>query len=40
MSRAYNHARYLKQRAAMMQAWGDYLEKLQKKVIPISGEVA
>jgi integrase len=40
VSRAYNHARYLRQRAAMMQAWGDYLEKLQKKVIPISGEVA
>ena len=40
VSRAYNHARYLKQRAEMMQAWGDYLEKLQRKVIPISGEVA
>jgi len=24
----------------MMQAWADYLEKLQKKVVPIRGVVA
>jgi len=26
VSAAYNHATYLKQRAKMMQDWGDYLE--------------
>jgi integrase len=40
VSAAYNHALYLEPRAKMMQAWGDYLEKLQKKVVPIRGEVA
>jgi integrase len=28
--RAYNRATYMKQRAAMMQAWADYLDKLAK----------
>lgn len=27
VSAAYNHATYLPQRAAMMQWWGDYLER-------------
>ena len=40
VSAAYNHALYLEPRAKMMQAWGDYLEKLQKKVVSIRGEVA
>jgi len=40
VSAAYNHALYLAQRTKMMQAWADHLEKLQKKVIPIRGEVA
>ena len=26
MSAVYNHATYLKERAKMMQHWGDYLE--------------
>ncbi len=30
VSAAYNHALYLKQRAVMMQSWGDYLEGLAK----------
>jgi integrase len=30
VSAAYNHATYLKQRALMMQAWGDHLEGLTK----------
>jgi len=29
VSAAYNHALYLKQRAAMMQTWADYLDKLK-----------
>jgi len=29
ISAAYNHALYLKPRAAMMQAWGDHLDKLR-----------
>jgi integrase len=37
VSASYNHARYLAQRAKMMQAWGEYLEKSQKKVVPIRG---
>lgn len=28
-SRAYNRAKYLKQRKEMMQAWGDYLDKIK-----------
>jgi integrase len=40
VSAAYNHALYLEPRAKMMQAWGDYLEKLQRKVVQIRGEVA
>jgi integrase len=40
VSAAYNHALYLEPRAKMMQAWGDYLEKLQRKVVSIRGEVA
>ena len=36
VSAAYNHALYLKQRAAMMQAWGDYLEGLTREnVMPL-----
>jgi hypothetical protein len=27
VSAAYNHALYLKPRAEMMQAWGDFLER-------------
>ena len=35
-SAAYNHALYLKQRARMMQAWGDYLEGLTRvNVLPL-----
>ena len=30
VSAAYNHALYLPQRAAMMQAWGDFLDGLRK----------
>jgi integrase len=40
VSASYNHALYLAQRTKMMQAWAEHLEKLQKKVIPIRGEVA
>ena len=40
VSAAYNHALYLTPRTKMMQAWADYLEKLQKKVIPIRAVVA
>jgi integrase len=42
VSAAYNHARYLKQRANMMQRWADYLEEMQRKakVISIRSEVA
>jgi integrase len=40
VSAAYNHALYLSPRTKMMQAWADYLEKLQKKVVPIRGVVA
>ena len=42
VSAAYNHARYLKPRAAMMQWWADYLTESQKKVkvIPIRRELA
>jgi integrase len=40
VSAAYNHALYVEPRMKMMQAWGDYLEKLQKKVVSIRGEVA
>jgi integrase len=40
VSAAYNHALYVEPRAKMMQAWSDYLEKLQKKVVSIRGEVA
>lgn len=40
-SSAYNHALYLKQRAAMMQGWGDYLEGLTKaNVLPLRKLVA
>ena len=28
--RAYNRTQYLKHRAAMMQAWADYLDKLRQ----------
>jgi len=30
VSAAYNHALYLKPRAAMMQQWADYLENMQR----------
>ena len=40
-SAAYNHALYLKQRATMMQAWGDYLEGQTKaNVVPLRKLVA
>lgn len=37
VSAAYNHAQYVPQRAKMMQAWADHLDKLRKggKVIPL-----
>lgn len=36
VSAAYNHALYLRQRAQMMQAWGDYLEGLTRgNVVPL-----
>ena len=36
VSAAYNHATYLKQRAKMMQDWGDYLEaSTSGKVVPL-----
>ena len=36
VSAAYNHALYLPQRSAMMQAWGDYLEGLTRgNVLPL-----
>lgn len=36
VSAAYNHALYLRQRAEMMQAWGDYLEGLTRgNVVPL-----
>jgi integrase len=31
VSAAYNHAKYLKQRTAMMQWWADYLEKARQR---------
>ncbi len=31
VSAAYNHARYLPQRAKMMQWWADYLEKARRE---------
>lgn len=34
VSAAYNHAKYLSQRTAMMQAWSDYLETQQRAVVP------
>ena len=41
VSAAYNHALYLKQRAVMMQAWGDYLEGLTKgNVVALHGRAA
>jgi integrase len=42
VSAAYNHALYLKQRAAMMQHWADYLDEVKAgaKVIPITGKSA
>jgi len=33
VSAAYNHALYLVDRARMMQAWGDYLENTQRKLL-------
>lgn len=41
VSAAYNHALYLKQRAAMMQAWGDYLEGAARgNVVALHGRAA
>jgi integrase len=39
VSAAYNHALYLKPRAAMMQKWADYLEQMQRggKVLAFRG---
>ncbi len=39
VSAAYNHALYLEPRAAMMQEWGDFLERTQRvgKVPPFRG---
>jgi integrase len=36
VSAAYNHALYIPQRTAMMQAWADYLDELKvgAKVLP------
>jgi integrase len=36
VSAAYNHALYLQPRARMMQAWGDYLDQLQRVAFPPS----
>lgn len=33
-SRSYNHAKFLKQRRAMMQRWSDLLEKLRDEAVP------
>jgi integrase len=37
VSAAYNHAKYVPQRAVMMQAWADHLDALRKGgvVIPL-----
>jgi integrase len=42
VSAAYNHAKYLQPRAAMMQAWSDYLEQTQRggKVLPFRAGTA
>ncbi|MCV2360994.1 integrase arm-type DNA-binding domain-containing protein [Paucibacter sp. TC2R-5] len=40
VSAAYNHALYLPQRAAMMQAWGDYLDGLRTGQISPLGRLA
>lgn len=41
VSAAYNHALYLKQRAVMMQAWGDYLDGLTRNnVLPLRSMAA
>lgn len=42
VSAAYNHALYLKPRAAMMQDWADYLGELERnaKAVSIRGDVA
>ena len=41
VSAAYNHATYLKQRAEMMQQWGDYLETCTSgKVLPFQRRTA
>lgn len=41
VSAAYNHALYLKPRALMMQAWGDYLDGLTRgNVLPLQRLVA
>jgi integrase len=39
LGRAYNRTRFLKERREMMQAWADYLDKLQAgaEVIPLRG---
>lgn len=40
-SAAYNHALYLTQRADMMQAWGDYLDRcIEGNVIPFRAMAA
>lgn len=42
VSAAYNHALYLRQRAVMMQAWSDYLDRVRRgdNVIPLVPKVA
>jgi integrase len=42
VSAAYNHALYLKPRAAMMQDWAAFLERMQRggKVLPFRGSAA
>jgi len=41
VSAAYNHALYMKQRATMMQGWGDYLEGLARgNVVALHGRAA
>jgi len=41
VSAAYNHALYLKQRAALMQSWSNYLEAQQRgKVLKMKGSAA
>ncbi len=42
LGNAYNRTKFIEQRRAMMQQWGDYLDKLKAgaEVIPLRGEAA